>query len=404
MVKYLPLVAVFAFTTNTSPLAGSTIPDIVAKTKPAVALIKTWDNKGDLLASATGFLISEDGRLVTNQHVIKDAARVTVELPNGGTFNCEGLLAKPIGVDLAILKVRGTGLPKVEMGSSSALAEGQKVIVIGNPEGLQWTASDGIIAALRTDQKLVQITAPISPGSSGSPVLDENGKVIGIATAFWKEGQNLNFAIPIEHVIEAAAALKPDAKPIAFVAASERQAVTPNPTPSLQPSPTPSEVSTEVSEAQILVAEGQSSSAAKSLQEHLQNHPSDAAAWATYSDALDAMSLIEQSVTALSQSLSIDPLNRWRWVTYAYRLGQLYSTVRSPELLVRIQKASETALSLGDDQKLTWDLRIFAVRVRGDQTEATTLTAQENDLIQRGELIDFADGYYGRFSKWRVFR
>jgi S1-C subfamily serine protease len=164
MVKYLPLVAVFAFTTNTSPLAGSTIPDIVAKTKPAVALIKTWDNKGDLLASATGFLISEDGRLVTNQHVIRDAARVTVELPNGGTFNCEGLLAKPIGVDLAILKVRGTGLPKVEMGSSSALAEGQKVIVIGNPEGLQWTASDGIIAALRTDQKLVQITAPISPG------------------------------------------------------------------------------------------------------------------------------------------------------------------------------------------------------------------------------------------------
>lgn len=275
----------------------------------------------------------------------------------------------------------------MEMGSSSALSEGQKVIVIGNPEGLQWTASDGIIAALRTDQKLVQITAPISPGSGGSPVLDENGKVIGIATAFWKEGQNLNFSIPIEHVIEAAAALKPDAKPIAFVAASERQAVTPNPTPSLQPSPTPSEVSTEVSEAQILVAEGQSSSASKSLQEYLQNHPSDAAAWATYSDALDAMSLIEQSVTALSQSLSIDPLNRWRWVTYAYRLGQLYSTVRSPELLVRIQKASETALSLGDDQKLTWDLRIFAVRVRGDQTEATTLRLKKMICFKEVSLL-----------------
>jgi S1-C subfamily serine protease len=197
------------------------------------------------------------------------------------------------------------------MGSSSALAEGQKVIVIGNPEGLQWTASDGIIAALRTDQKLIQITAPISPGSSGSPVLDENGKVIGIATAFWKEGQNLNFAIPIEHVIEAAAALKPDAKPIAFVAASERQAVTPNPTPSLQPSPTPSEISTEVSEAQILVAEGQSSSAAKSLQEYLQNHPSDAAAWATYSDIHMFARLVIgrfQQLTEVSQFLRYSEL------------------------------------------------------------------------------------------------
>ena len=78
-------------------------------------------------------------------------------------------------------------------------------MVIGNPEGLQGTVSNGIISAFRENRSLIQITAPISPGSSGSPVLDETGQVIGMATLIYKEGQNLNFAIfagVIEGVIQ----------------------------------------------------------------------------------------------------------------------------------------------------------------------------------------------------------
>jgi serine protease Do len=82
--------------------------------------------------------------------------------------------------------------------NSSDAVEGEKVLVIGNPEGLRGTVSDGIISAFRENRSLIQITAPISPGSSGSPVLDETGQVIGMATLVEKEGQNLNFAISAE--------------------------------------------------------------------------------------------------------------------------------------------------------------------------------------------------------------
>ena len=85
--------------------------------------------------------------------------------------------------------------PSLTRGDSSAAREGQRVLVIGNPEGLYGTVSDGIISAFRDDGNIIQITAPISPGSSGSPVLNEKGEVIGIATYYGKEGQNLNFAV-----------------------------------------------------------------------------------------------------------------------------------------------------------------------------------------------------------------
>jgi tetratricopeptide (TPR) repeat protein len=92
-------------------------------------------------------------------------------------------------------------VPYLSLGSSQDAVEGQRVLVIGNPEGLTGTVSDGIISAFRKNGAMIQITAPVSPGSSGSPVLDpESGNVIGIATAIRKEGQNLNFAISADAI------------------------------------------------------------------------------------------------------------------------------------------------------------------------------------------------------------
>jgi S1-C subfamily serine protease len=103
-------------------------------------------------------------------------------------------------VDLAILKFRATDVPFLTLGKSTTAVEGQKVIVIGNPTGLTGTVSDGIISAFRENRSPIQIIAPISPGSSGSPVMDEDGQVIGVATLQIVEGQNLNFAIAVEKV------------------------------------------------------------------------------------------------------------------------------------------------------------------------------------------------------------
>ena len=118
--------------------------------------------------------------------------------------------------DVAELQFFATDVPYLTLGSSSNAVEGQRVLVIGNPEGLEGTVSDGIISAFRSGRTKIQITAPLSPGSSGSPVLDESGNVIGIATQVSKEGQNLNFAISAERIRDAIA---------------KSSVVTPTPTP-----------------------------------------------------------------------------------------------------------------------------------------------------------------------------
>ena len=144
--------------------------------KPAVCVVTASDDSGKMRDFGTGFFISQDGLFVTNKHVVEGAEQVTIKAPNGDKFKCTGILAEPPGVDLAVLKIDASGMTTVELGDSTDLVEGQRVLAIGTPEGLEGTVSDGIVAAIRNNPRMIQITAPISPGSSGSPVLDEAGK------------------------------------------------------------------------------------------------------------------------------------------------------------------------------------------------------------------------------------
>jgi serine protease Do len=126
---------------------------------------------------------------VTNWYVIVGANTVAAETSSGASYPCEGVLLQPKGLDLVMLKFKAGDVEKLVFGDSSKLAEGQKIVVIGNPEGLEGTISEGIIAAIRNNPRLIQITAPISAGSSSSPVLDKDGRLIGIATLAFREGQ-----------------------------------------------------------------------------------------------------------------------------------------------------------------------------------------------------------------------
>jgi trehalose/maltose transport system substrate-binding protein len=141
-------------------------------------------------------------------------------------------VAHPAGVDLAVLKFQAHDVPFLKLGESTEKVEGERVVVIGNPTGLTGTVSDGIISAFRENRSMIQITAPISPGSSGSPVLDDGGSVIGVATLISSEGQNLNFAIAVEKVSAALASA-------AAQASLPQSSATPylqSPTPIAQPS------------------------------------------------------------------------------------------------------------------------------------------------------------------------
>jgi S1-C subfamily serine protease len=153
-------------------------------------------------ATGTGFAVSADGKIATNYHVIESASKIFVKLPNGRTVGIERVVAFDKRVDLAILQVQGVSLRPLPLGDSSAVKVGQEVCVMGSPLGLEQSFSTGVVSAKRVIDgfEWVQITAPISPGNSGSPVMTRDGTVIGVATFVAKEGQNLNFASSVKYL------------------------------------------------------------------------------------------------------------------------------------------------------------------------------------------------------------
>ena len=179
------------------------LPELVKRIKPSAVAIETFDSKDNTLARGSGFFIAAD-RVITNRHVIERASRVEVHLLNGKKYNVRGVLAVDGEGDLALLAVDvppglAVPLPIVR----AVPQEGESIVVIGNPYGLEGSVSNGIVSAVREISgygKIIQITASISPGSSGSPVVNMGGQVIGVATLQAAEGQNLNFAVPAERI------------------------------------------------------------------------------------------------------------------------------------------------------------------------------------------------------------
>lgn len=175
------------------------LPDLVRHVKPSAVAIETFDASGKSLSRGSGFFIAPD-RVVTNRHVIERSNRVEILLSNGRKFAARGILAVDGEGDLALLEVSVPPELSIPLPvTSSAPEEGESIVVIGNPFGLEGSVSNGIVSAVREIPgygKIIQITAPISPGSSGSPVVNMRGEVVGVATLQAAEGQSLNFAVP----------------------------------------------------------------------------------------------------------------------------------------------------------------------------------------------------------------
>ncbi|UBF29084.1 trypsin-like peptidase domain-containing protein [Kovacikia minuta CCNUW1] len=157
--------------------------------------------------TGSGFILSGDGRLLTNAHVVAGTNRVEVTLKDGRTFEGEVLGSDSV-TDVAVVKINAKGLPSVQLGRSDNLIPGQWAIAIGNPLGLDNTVTAGIISATgRSSSQVgvpdkrvsfIQTDAAINPGNSGGPLLNDRGEVIGINTAIRADAQGLGFAIPIE--------------------------------------------------------------------------------------------------------------------------------------------------------------------------------------------------------------
>lgn len=177
------------------------IPAIAKAANGAVVSIVMSDKDGKPIAQGSGFLVSKDGVIITNYHVIAEGTSALVKLPDGAFFVVDGVLAFDKARDVAVIKAHGENFRTLTLGDSDRVQVGQEVVAIGNPLSLESTVSNGIVSSIRTiDEgggKYLQVTAPISPGSSGGPLFNMAGEVVGITTMYIKGGENLNFAIPI---------------------------------------------------------------------------------------------------------------------------------------------------------------------------------------------------------------
>ena len=187
-----------------APAPGALAPrtltpaDIALRALPAIVTIRTENSLG------TGFVVRRDGWIATNLHVIVGGPHLTVTLRGERELDVVEVLAASTEHDLALLRVEARNLPVLSLGDSDAMRAGDAVVAIGNPLGLEDTVSNGLVSARRTldhGNEVLQISAPIAPGSSGGPIFNERGEVIGIATAVLLEGQNLNFGMPARYLL-----------------------------------------------------------------------------------------------------------------------------------------------------------------------------------------------------------
>lgn len=183
-----------------------TSEQVINRISPSVVLVLTGQGGGRLEAIGSGVIVRENGLLLTAYHLIKNAHEVQVRLKNGETYDKVELLGFDERRDVAALRIAAKGLPAIPSASTEA---GQRVYVVSNPAGLNWSAAEGLISAVRladdvpgagSGYQLLQFTAPVSAGSSGGLLVDEQARMLGVIVAS-KNGQNLNFAVPVNSVI-----------------------------------------------------------------------------------------------------------------------------------------------------------------------------------------------------------
>jgi S1-C subfamily serine protease len=196
-----------------APAAGS-VAAVARSAKPSVVTIQTRQGLG------SGVIISGDGEIITNEHVVSGSSTVTVTLADGTSQNGQ-VVGGDSDVDIAVVKINRNALPAAPLGSARSLESGDAVVAVGNPLGLDGSVSSGVVSALGRNlpdgslRALIQTDAAINPGNSGGALLDSSGKVVGI-TAARLPGvgiQSIGFAIPIDVAKSVADALVAGRKP-----------------------------------------------------------------------------------------------------------------------------------------------------------------------------------------------
>jgi tetratricopeptide (TPR) repeat protein len=180
------------------------LPAMIRRVEPSIVVLLTYNREGKSVGQGSGFFVSQEGDVITNYHVLKGASRAEVRMSDGKVYPVNKVVAEDEEGDLIRVSINiPQNLVRPLPIHASFPEVGERIIVMGTPLGLERTVSDGIVSAVRDIPefgKVIQVTAPISPGSSGSPVVSMDGEVVGVVSFFLMPGQNLNFAIPGDRV------------------------------------------------------------------------------------------------------------------------------------------------------------------------------------------------------------
>lgn len=205
-------------------VGGGDVKELVRRARPSVFRLEIYDALGAAIGSGTGFLVAP-GQVASNHHVVEGAARIELIEADGKKHAALGILRSSERDDLALIQVAALAAPPLAVRGLAGVEPGDRVVVLGAPLGMALAVSDGLVAALWArgpdrdwfpETPLMQVTAPISPGSSGSPVLNARGEVIGVAVGTYVRGQNVNWAISGDRLLELMAASSAGALEVDF--------------------------------------------------------------------------------------------------------------------------------------------------------------------------------------------
>jgi regulator of sirC expression with transglutaminase-like and TPR domain len=188
-----------AFSTALGEDKPLSVEQIAESARKSVVVITTTGREGKKTGVGTGFVVSTDGLIATNLHVIDEGRPITVELADGTRHEVTAIHASDRPLDLAIVRVATKDLKPLELGDSEKLKDGQAVVALGNPLGFKHSVVSGVLSARREfeGKPMLQIAIPVEPGNSGGPVVDMHGRVQGVLSIKSLVTANLGFAVPV---------------------------------------------------------------------------------------------------------------------------------------------------------------------------------------------------------------
>lgn len=271
------------------------LPKLAAQIKPSVGLVVVYDASGTEIATGSGFFVSAN-QFVTNNHVVDGATSVKIKMEGGTVWDSLGVLASDSGKDIAILFVNASKATPLTLSKANSVEPGTHISVIGSPLGLEGTVSDGIVSGSRptSNGPLLQITAPISHGSSGSPVLDDNGQVVGVASMMLEGGQSLNFAISSSTVQGMLSMITPKTPYGKYPNSAADQGVQLTRDPSYQ-------------QAMSLMNQGDYTGALQIFKTLLKTYPKAAEIYYQLGYIFDRARMWDESIEAYNQSMRLNP-------------------------------------------------------------------------------------------------